>query len=125
MKPVTIKTIDKNLEESRLIKFFPKIDVLEEKKSLQESTRYPFTEQDLVYSILHRFSNYDNVVWSLYASNDSQFILSQLKQALIKISYIDSSLTWACMEIMERYKSQLKIRQKKSSYIINPSLNLN
>ena len=93
--------------------------------TLQESTRYPFTEQDLVYSILHRFSNYDNVVWSLYASNDSQFILSQLKQALIEISYIDSSLTWACMEIMERYKSQLKIRQKKSSYIINPSLNLN
>ena len=61
MKPVTSKTIDNNLEESSLIKFFPKIDVLEVKKSLQESTRYPFTEQDLVYSILHRFSNYDNV----------------------------------------------------------------
>ena len=39
MKPVTSKTIDNNLEESRLIKFFPKIDVLEVKKSLQESTR--------------------------------------------------------------------------------------
>ena len=124
MKAETTTTFDKNLKEFSLIKFFSDIDIQKIKKSLKESSIHSVTEQDLVYSILHEYSNYDKVVWSLYACDDSQFIHSQIKQALITISNIDSSLTWACMEILERYKSQFMIRKKKSSYI-NNSLNLN
>ena len=121
-KPTT--NFDKNLKEFHLIKFFSDIDIQKIKKSLKESSIHPVTEQDLVYSILHEYSNYDKVVWSLYSCDDSQFVHGQIKQALIAISNIDSSLTWACMEILERYKSQFMIRKKKSSYI-NNSLNLN
>ena len=124
MKIKTTTTFDENLKEFRLIKFFSDIDIQKVKNSLKESAIHPVTEQDLVYSILHEYSNYDKVVWSLYACNDSQFIHGQIKQALIAISNIDSSLTWACMEILERYKRQFMIRKKKSSYI-NNSLNLN
>ena len=124
MKTKTTTTFDENLKEFRLIKFFSDTDIQNIKKTLKESSQYHFTEQDLVYSILHKCSNYDEVVWSLYACDDSQFIHSQIKQALVEISNIDSSLTWACMEILERYKSQFMIRKKKSSYI-NNSLNLN
>ena len=119
MKAALKKTFDENIKEFCQIEFFPEIDIEEIKKSLKDSSQHHFTEQDLVYSILHKCSNYDEVVWSLYACDDSQFIHSQIKQALVAISNIDSSLTWACMEILERYKSQFKIRKKKSSHIIN------
>ena len=123
MKAETTTTFEKDLKEFRVIKFCSDIDI-QKIKSLKENSIDFVTEQDLVYSILHEHSNYDEVVWSLYACDDSQFIHSQIKQALITISNIDSSLTWACMEILERYKSQFMIRKKKSSYI-NNSLNLN
>ena len=119
MKAAINNTFDETIKEFCQIEFFPEIDIEKIKKSLKESSKNHFTEQDLVYSILHKCSNYDEVVWSLYACDDSQFIDRQIKNALIEISNIDSSLTWACMEVLERYKSQFKIRKKKSSHIIN------
>ena len=118
MKAETTTTFEKDLKEFRVIKFFSDIDI-QKIKSLKENSIDSVTEQDLVYSILHEHSNYDKVVWSLYACDDSQFIHSQIKHALITISNIDSSLTWACIEILERYESQFMIRKKKSSYINN------
>ena len=81
-------------------------------------------EQEIVYTILHKFSNYESIIWSIYQTFSQNFIHSQLRHILLEISKLDASLTWACMKIFDRYKRQYKSRKKRSSYVVNTSFTL-
>ena len=74
-------------------------------------------DQEIVYTILHRFSNYENVIWSMYQNNNREFVHQQLNHILVEISKLDSSLTWACIKIFDRYEGQYKSRKKRGSYV--------
>jgi hypothetical protein len=78
-------------------------------------------DQEIVYTILHRFSNYENIIWSMYQNNNREFVHQQLNHILVEISKLDSSLTWACMKIFKRYKREYNSRKKRSSYVENIS----
>ncbi len=81
-------------------------------------------DQEIVYKILHEFSNYDEVIWSLYRNNDSKFIHKQLQLILVEISKLDPSLTWACMKIIKRYKNQFNQRKFRNSFVKTTSLRM-
>lgn len=81
-------------------------------------------DQEIVYKILHEFSNYDEVIWSLYKNNDSKFIHKQLLLILVEISKLDPSLTWACMKIIKRYKNQFNQRKLRNSFVKTTSLRI-
>ena len=78
-------------------------------------------DQEIVYTILHKFSNYENVIWSMYMNKNREFVHKCLNQILLDISKLDSSLTWACMKIFKRYKREYNSRKKRSSYVENIS----
>jgi len=81
-------------------------------------------EQEIVYTILHEFSNYDEVIWSLYKTNNRKLIHDQLQFILIEISKLDPSLTWTCRKIFKRYKNQYNQRKLRNSFVNTPSLAL-
>ena len=106
------------------IKLDSDIDLNKIKEALQQRLKYKpihkkhFDEdQEIVYTILHKFSNYETLVWSMYKDMDKNFIHMQLKLALLEISKLDASLTWACIQILKRYKKEFYIRKKRSSYL--------
>ena len=81
-------------------------------------------EQEIVYTILHEFSNYDEVIWSLYKTKNRKLIHDQLQFILIEISKLDPSLTWTCRKIFKRYKNQYNQRKLRNSFVNTPSLAL-
>lgn len=84
--------------------------------------RYYEEDQEVVYTILHKFSNYDEVVWSLYKNKNRKFVRNQLKLILLEISTLDPSLTWACMKILKRYKDEYNQRKLRSSFVNSNSM---
>lgn len=74
-------------------------------------------EQSMIYVLIHKFSNYEEIMWQLF-KNEKSFVLMQLKKLLLDISKLDQSLTWDCQIILDRYKRQLKLRKKKSSFVL-------
>tara|TARA_X000001036_G_scaffold349928_1_gene330543 strand:- start:463 stop:834 length:372 start_codon:yes stop_codon:yes gene_type:complete len=84
--------------------------------------RYYEEDQEVVYTILHKFSNYDEVVWSLYKNKNRKFVRNQLKLILLEISKLDPSLTWACMKILKRYKDEYNQRKLRSSFVNSNSM---
>tara|TARA_B100000767_G_scaffold217202_1_gene204892 strand:+ start:195 stop:563 length:369 start_codon:yes stop_codon:yes gene_type:complete len=116
------------MDNSYLLKLHSNIDLNEIKKMLKQKTKYRpihkshFEEdQEIVYTILHKFSNYENVIWSMYMNKNREFVHKCLNQILLDISKLDSSLTWACMKIFKRYKREYNSRKKRSSYVENIS----
>jgi hypothetical protein len=116
------------MDNSYLLKLHSNIDLNEIKKMLKQKTKYRpihkshFEEdQEIVYTILHKFSNYENVIWSMYMNKNREFVHQCLNQILLDISKLDSSLTWACMKIFKRYKREYNSRKKRSSYVENIS----
>ena len=112
------------MENSYVFKLHPNIDLNMIEKTVKRQIKhrpahrsYFKEDQEIVYTILHRFSNYENVIWSMYQSNSREFVHQQLKQILLEISKLDSSLTWACIKIFDRYKRQYKSRKKRGSYV--------
>ena len=81
-------------------------------------------DQEVVYTILHEFSNYDEVIWSLYKTNNRKLIHNQLQFILVEISKLDPSLTWTCRKIFKRYKNQYNQRKLRNSFVNTPSLAL-
>ena len=79
-------------------------------------------EQEIVYTILHEFTNYDEVIWSLYKTNNRKLIHDQLQFILIEISKLDPSLTWTCRKIFKRYKNQYNQRKLRNSFVNTHSL---
>jgi len=86
--------------------------------------RYYEEDQEVVYTILHEFSNYDEVIWSLYKTNSRKLIHNQLQFILVEISKLDPSLTWACMKVLKRYKDKYNQRKLRNSFVNTPSLAL-
>lgn len=99
------------------------IDLNKIKNSIKDKNKYRThknhyeEDQEVVYTVLHKHSNYDEVIWSLYKNANRKYVNNQLKNVLLEISKLDCSLTWACMEILNRYKKQYMIRNHRSSYI--------
>ena len=107
------------------------IDLNKIKKSIEIKHKYrPYQkkhfeeDQEVVYTILHEFSNYDEVIWSLYKTNNRKLIHNQLQFILVEISKLDSSLTWTCRKILKRYKNQYNQRKLRNSFVNTPSLAL-
>ena len=119
------------MDSHYIFKLDEKIQINEIKKNLEKRIKTrPLDkgnfelEQEVVYTILHKFSNYETIMWSLYQNFSPNFIHKQFRHILLEISKLDTSLTWACMTILNRYKSQYKSREKRSSYVVNTSINL-
>ena len=119
------------METYYIFKLDEKIQIDEIKKNLEKRSKSTSLnknhfehEQEIVYTILHKFSNYETIIWSIYQTFNQNFIHNQLRHILLEISKLDASLTWACMKILERYKRQYKSRKKRSNYVVNTSFNL-
>ena len=63
-------------------------------------------------------------MWSIYQNLNQDFIHNQYRHILLEISKLDTSLTLACMKILDRYKRQYESRKKRSNYVVNTSFNL-
>ena len=98
------------------------------KRSIKNKNKYRLPkrhyeyDQEVVYTILHKFSNYDEVIWSLYKNENRKFVRNQLKLILLEISKLDPSLTWACMKILKRYKDEYNQRKLRSSFVNSNSM---
>ncbi len=119
------------MESHYIFKLDEKIQIDEIKKNLKKrikskpSNKYNFEfEQEIVYTVLHKFSNYETHMWSIYQNLNQDFIHNQYRHILLEISKLDTSLTLACMKILDRYKRQYESRKKRSNYVVNTSLNL-
>ena len=97
---------------------------IKNKNKYRLSKRYYEEDQEVVYRILHEFSNYDEIIWSLYKNKSRKFVNNQLRLLLVEISKLDPSLTWACMKIIKRYKNQYNQRKLRNSFVNTPSLAL-
>ncbi len=73
-------------------------------------------DQDIIYFLIHNYSNYEEIMWSLY-KREKDYVLSQLKNLLFEISKLDSKLTWDCQIVYERYKRAYKIKHSKSIWV--------
>ena len=116
------------MDNSYVFKLHSNIDLNMIKKTLKRQIKhrpahksYFKEDQEIVYTILHKFSNYENVIWSMYMNKNREFVHQCLNQILLDISKLDSSLTWACMKIFKRYKREYNSRKKRSSYVENIS----
>lgn len=119
------------MESHYIFKLDEKIQIDEIKKNLEKRikskplNKYNFEfEQEIVYTVLHKFSNYETHMWSIYQNLNQDFIHNQYRHILLEISKLDTSLTLACMKILDRYKRQYESRKKRSNYVVNTSLNL-
>ena len=98
------------------------VNYLARKEFHKRKSYYKSFEQSIIYVLIHRFSNYEDEMWQLY-KKDKKFILSKLKNLLIQISSLDHNLTWECHVVFNRYKSQIKMKQKKSNNIVSYKYN--
>ena len=119
------------MESHYIFKLDEKIQIDEIKKNLEKRikskplNKYNFEfEQEIVYTVLHKFSNYETHIWSIYQNLNQDFIHNQYRHILLEISKLDTSLTLACMKILDRYKRQYESRKKRSNYVVSTSLNL-
>ena len=86
---------------------------LDLKKKLNKKVlknNYSF-EINLIYKIIHEYSNYEEVQWRLFRHKKS-FVEEQLRSLLIHISKLDKNLTWDCLSILTRYKNLYDIRHQ-------------
>ena len=73
---------------------------------------YPF-EINLIYKIIHEYSNYEEVQWRLFDYDKSE-VEKELKSLLVSISTLDVRLTWDCLSILSRYTNLYKQRNEIS-----------
>ena len=68
-------------------------------------------EVQLIYKIIHEYSNYEEYQWSLFVQ-DKVNVYQNFAFLLLEISYLDSSLTWDCLSILSRYMNLYEERHK-------------
>ena len=66
-------------------------------------------EVNLIFKIIHEYSNYENYQWQLYCK-DKSFVEMEIKSLLLDISLLDKNLAWDCISILSRYKNAFKKR---------------
>lgn len=92
------------------LKLATKLDLDEIKQELHASIQKGFCknsysfEINLIYKVIHEYSNYENLQWSIY-SQEKKVFMRKLKSLLIEISNLDRSLTWDCLSVLSRYKN--------------------
>ncbi len=107
---------DLNLELEKKIDFENvKFQALQEFK--KKKLDFKSLEQSIIYVLIHKFSNYERVMWQLY-KQDKNLILFQLKNLLLEISKLDHKLTWDCQIVFNRYKNQINLKRTKSQYVV-------
>ena len=73
-------------------------------------------EQALIYRIIHKYTNYEEVMWSLY-KEDKSFVMDQFRNILFEISKRDRTLSWDCEEIIKRYRRLYFEKNLKSKWV--------
>lgn len=76
----------------------------------KRSNNYSF-EINLIFKIIHEYSNYEDHQWQLYGCNVDD-VEKEIKSLLLGISRLDKSLTWDCISVFYRYKNLLKSRNE-------------
>ena len=76
----------------------------------KRSNNYSF-EINLIFKIIHEYSNYEDHQWQLYGCNVDD-VEKEIKSLLLGISRLDKSLTWDCISVFYRYKNLLKSRKE-------------
>lgn len=74
------------------------------------------SEIKIVSQIMHKHSNYEKECWRLF-KYPKEKVFKELSSLLKEISYLDKELTWACIEKLNRYKKEYKVRKYKSTFI--------
>jgi len=77
---------------------------------------YPF-EINLIYKIIHEYTNYELYQWQIYG-DDKKIVDREIRSLLIKISTLDTSLTWDCLSILSRYRNLYTFRKKINNQYI-------
>ena len=85
------------MDSHYIFKLDEKIQINEIKKNLEKRIKTrPLNkcnfelEQEIVYTILHKFSNYETIMWSLYQNFSPNFIHKQFRHILLEISKLDT-----------------------------------
>ena len=106
-----------------LLKLQENINVDEIKGALQQQidagwcrNNYPF-EINLIYKIIHEYTNYELYQWQIYG-DDKKIVDREIRSLLIKISTLDTSLTWDCLSILSRYRNLYTFRKKINNQYI-------
>ena len=78
-------------------------------------------EINLIYKIIHEYSNYEEIQWGLY-SHDKIIFEKEMKSLLLSISSLDSKLTWDCQSVLKRYSNLYSERNVMSKRYIRSNL---
>lgn len=74
-------------------------------------------EQSVIYTLIHKYSNYEEIMWSFWR-NEKAIVMSQLKKILIDISKLDRALSWDCEKVFRRYERLYDLKNSKSKWVI-------
>ena len=74
-------------------------------------------EINLIYKIIHEYTNYELHQWQIYG-DDKKIVDREIRSLLIKISTLDTSLTWDCLSILSRYRNLYTFRKKINNQYI-------
>lgn len=72
--------------------------------------------QYLIYHLIHKYSNYEGIMWALYKKRKS-FVMNELNRLLFEISKLDHTLTWDCQIISKRYSKKYSLKNYKSQWV--------
>tara|TARA_Y100000816_G_scaffold140522_1_gene99527 strand:+ start:2282 stop:2629 length:348 start_codon:yes stop_codon:yes gene_type:complete len=75
-------------------------------------------DQNLIYFLIHRYSNYEKIMWSFWNQEES-FVFNEIKNILLEISKLDRSLSWDCDLVLKRYKRNYFLKNAKSKWVTN------
>lgn len=90
---------------------------LEAQKDFIKNVNNDFCEnQNLIYFLIHRYSNYEKIMWSFW-KNEKTFVMSELKKILIDISKLDRALSWDCEKVFRRYERLYDLKNSKSKWV--------
>lgn len=68
-------------------------------------------EINLIYKVIHEYSNYEDHMWTL-TGEDKITYCQNMRSLLVEISNLDSSLTWDCNDVYQRYENLYNERHK-------------
>tara|TARA_B100000886_G_scaffold339684_1_gene305867 strand:+ start:760 stop:1089 length:330 start_codon:yes stop_codon:yes gene_type:complete len=107
--------------ENLKLKLNEKIDLKDisskAKKDFERNKNNKLSEnQNLIYLLIHRYSNYEKIMWSFW-KNEKTFVMSELKKILIDISKLDRALSWDCEEVFLRYERLYDQKNSKSKWV--------
>lgn len=112
--------------ENLKLKLNEKIDLKDisskAKKDFERNKNNKLSEnQNLIYLLIHRYSNYEEIMWDLY-KNNRELVIKQIKSLLFEITKLDRKLSWDCQIILNRYKKDYALKKRKSSWVLSNDL---